>query len=69
MRYEFGGTGAVNPTAQYPDGSVNEDEYRRHINWLADNGIHLIQPSAATGQPTQPTREEYRRPRLTPISQ
>ena len=61
MDYEVGGIGAVNPTPQNADGSVNEEEYRRHINWLTDNGIRFIQPAAATGQSMQTTREEYRR--------
>ena len=61
MSYEVGGIGAVNPTPQNADGSVNEEEYRRHISWLTDNGIRFIQPAAATGQSMQTTREEYRR--------
>lgn len=61
MTYEVGGIGAVNPTPYNPDGSVNEREYRRHVRWLADNGVRFLQPSAATGQSMQTAREEYRR--------
>ena len=61
MSYEVDGIGAVNPTPQNADGSVNEEEYHRHISWLTDNGIRFIQPAAATGQSMQTTREERRR--------
>lgn len=61
MRYEVGGIGAVNPTPYNRDRTINESEYRRHIRWLADNGVQFLQPAAATGQSMQLTREEYRR--------
>jgi 4-hydroxy-tetrahydrodipicolinate synthase len=61
MKYEVGGIGAVNPTPFTADGSINELEYRRHIRWLVDNGVRFLQPSAATGQAMQTTRDEYRR--------
>jgi len=41
---------AVNSKPQNLDGSVNEEEYRRHISWLANNGIRFIHLAAATGQ-------------------
>ncbi|WP_158295492.1 dihydrodipicolinate synthase family protein [Crenalkalicoccus roseus] len=61
MKYEVGGIGAVNPTPYNPDGSINENEYRRHIRWLVDCGVRFLQPAAATGQSMQTTRDEYRR--------
>lgn len=61
MAYEVGGIGAVNPTPYKRDGTIDEAEYRRHIRWLADNGVRFLQPSAATGQSMQTTREEYKR--------
>jgi len=40
---------------------VNEQEYRRHIRWLASKGVGFLQPVAATGQAVQTTEDEYRR--------
>ncbi len=61
MKYDLGGIGVVNPTPRNPDGTVNEEEYRRHITWMADNGIRFLQPCAGMGQYMEITRGEYRR--------
>lgn len=61
MKYELGGIGVVNPTPRNPDDTVNEEEYRRHISWMADNGLRFLQPCAGMGQYMEITREEYRR--------
>ncbi|MSP68434.1 MAG: dihydrodipicolinate synthase family protein [Alphaproteobacteria bacterium] len=61
MAFTPTGIGAVNPTPQHADGRVNEEEYRRYIRWLVDKGVRFLQPSAATGQSLQTSREEYRR--------
>ncbi len=61
MNYELGGIGVVNPTPRNSDDTVNEEEYRRHISWMADNGIRFLQPCAGMGQYMEITREEYRR--------
>jgi len=55
------GIGAVNATPLTQKNQLNEEEYRRHIRWLADKGIGFLQPVAATGQAMQTTEEEYRR--------
>ncbi len=41
INYELGGIGVVNPTPRNPDGTINEEECRRHITWMADNGIRF----------------------------
>jgi len=61
MAFTPTGVGAVDATPYRADGSIDEDEYRRHITWLVDNGIRFLQPSAATGQSMQTSRDEYRR--------
>jgi 4-hydroxy-tetrahydrodipicolinate synthase len=61
MKYELEGIGAVNPTAYHANGRINESEYRRHIRWLADEGVRFIQPAAGTGQSLQLKAAEYRR--------
>ena len=58
---EIKGIGVVNATPYSEDNKLNEPEYRRHIKWMADNGLGFIQPAAATGQAMQTTDEEYKR--------
>jgi 4-hydroxy-tetrahydrodipicolinate synthase len=60
MTYELGGIGVVNPTPLRPDGTINEREYRRHVRWMADNGLRFLQPAAGMGQYMELSREEYR---------
>lgn len=55
------GIGTVNATPTTKDQKLNEKEYRRHISWLAENGIGFIQPAAATGQAMSFSDEEYKR--------
>ncbi len=58
---EIKGIGVVNATPLTADNKLNEKEYRRHIQWLAEKGIGFIQPVAATGQAMQTSEEEYKR--------
>ncbi|BDG59185.1 dihydrodipicolinate synthase family protein [Caldinitratiruptor microaerophilus] len=55
------GIGVVVATPLRPDGSINEQEYRRLLRWLIQSGVGYVQPSAATGQVMQTTDEEYMR--------
>ncbi|MCZ7573265.1 MAG: dihydrodipicolinate synthase family protein [Ardenticatenaceae bacterium] len=59
--YELGGIGVVNATPLTASGEINLREYRRHVHWLADEGVRFLQPAAATGQMLQTTEGEYRR--------
>lgn len=43
----------------FPDGSVNEAELRRMIDWLISKGVHGIYPNGSTGtslDSSQPSR-------------
>lgn len=42
-------------------GDINEDEYRRYIDWLIDRGVHGLYPNGSTGEFTRFTVEERRR--------
>lgn len=55
------GIGVVVATPIDDGGQVDEDEYRRHLRWLIENGVGYVQPSAATGQVMQTTDAEYER--------
>jgi len=58
---EITGIGVVNATPLTHDDRVNEQEYRRHVRWMLDEGIRFLQPVAATGQALQTSEEEWRR--------
>lgn len=60
-RLVIDGIGVVIATPLRADGTVNEEEYRRHLRWLVKAGVKYIQPSAATGQVMQTSDEEYER--------
>ena len=59
MKQPIRRVGVVNATPYERSGQINEYEYRRHINWLAESGIALIHPGAATGQVLSLRRQEY----------
>ena len=61
MHFPIRGIGVVNATPLHSDDTLNEEEYRRHIRWLAECGVGFIQPCAATGQAMQTTDAEFRR--------
>ena len=44
-----------------PDGSINEDELRRYVDWLIERGVHGLYPNGSTGEFTRFTVEERRR--------
>lgn len=58
---ELRGIGVVNATPLTANGKLNENEYIRHVQWLADAGVGFIQPHAAVGQGVLSSDEEYRR--------
>jgi 4-hydroxy-tetrahydrodipicolinate synthase len=43
------------------DGSINEPELRRYIDWLIAQGVHGLYPNGSTGEFTRFTAEERRR--------
>ena len=43
------------------DGSINEPELRRYVDWLIDRGVHGLYPNGSTGEFTRFTVEERRR--------
>lgn len=61
QRYEPGGIGVVNATPFTPANHFDEEEYRRHVQWMVDRGVRFLQPAAATGQAMQLSVEEYAR--------
>ncbi len=44
-----------------PDGSINEPEFRRYLDWLIERGVHGLYPNGSTGEFTRFTAEERRR--------
>src|SRR5690606_28096716 len=44
-----------------PDGSINEPELRRYVDWLIERGVHGLYPNGSTGEFTRFTVEERRR--------
>ena len=42
-------------------GNINEDEFRRYIDWLIERGVHGLYPNGSTGEFTRFTVEERRR--------
>ncbi|MCA9176860.1 MAG: dihydrodipicolinate synthase family protein [Planctomycetales bacterium] len=45
----------------HPDGSINEEELRRYVDWLIERGVHGLYPNGSTGEFTRFTAEERRR--------
>jgi dihydrodipicolinate synthase/N-acetylneuraminate lyase len=43
------------------DGSINEPEFRRYLDWLIERGVHGLYPNGSTGEFTRFTAEERRR--------
>jgi len=43
------------------DGSINEHELRRYVDWLIERGVHGLYPNGSTGEFTRFTPEERRR--------
>ena len=59
--FRLHGVGVVNATPLTPSGEVDEQEYRRHLRFLADSGIGYLQPAAATGQALATSESELSR--------
>lgn len=45
----------------HADGSINEGELRRYVDWLIERGVHGLYPNGSTGEFTRFTPEERRR--------
>ncbi|MBI1374189.1 MAG: dihydrodipicolinate synthase family protein [Phycisphaera sp.] len=45
----------------HDDGSINEHELRRYIDWLIDAGVHGLYPNGSSGEFTRFTAEERQR--------
>ncbi len=45
----------------HDDGSINEAELRRYIDWLIDRGVHGLYPNGSTGEFTRFSVEERQR--------
>lgn len=45
----------------HADGSINEEELRRYVDWLIERGVHGLYPNGSTGEFTRFTPEERRR--------
>lgn len=43
------------------DGSINEPELRRYVDWLIEKGVHGLYPNGSTGEFTRFSVEERRR--------
>ena len=43
------------------DGSINEEELRRYLDWLIDKGVHGLYPNGSSGEFLRFTAEERRR--------
>jgi 2-dehydro-3-deoxy-D-pentonate aldolase len=43
------------------NGDINEEEFRRYIDWLIERGVHGLYPNGSTGEFTRFTAEERRR--------
>jgi 4-hydroxy-tetrahydrodipicolinate synthase len=43
------------------DGSINEPELRRYVDWLINRGVHGLYPNGSTGEFTRFTFEERKR--------
>jgi 4-hydroxy-tetrahydrodipicolinate synthase len=61
MRTKLTGIFTPNPTPLRADGSLDEDELHRYVNWLIDRGVHGIYPNGSTGEFTRFAVEERRR--------
>lgn len=55
------GIGAVCVMPIRSDGTLNEKEYARHLDWMIENGVSWMQPHAAAGQGPLTSEAEYER--------
>ena len=57
----FGGAGVGNPVPFTDSGLVNEDEYRRHVDFMVDGGVDMLMPVPMVGNGLQLSdAERYR---------
>lgn len=58
---ELRGIFTPNLVPLHADGSINEGELRRYVDWLIDRGVHGLYPNGSTGEFTRFQPEERRR--------
>jgi 4-hydroxy-tetrahydrodipicolinate synthase len=60
MSAQLGGIFTPNVVPLAGDGSINEPELRRYVDWLIGHGVHGLYPNGSTGEFTRFTPEERR---------
>ncbi len=61
MTAKLQGIFTPNMVPLHADGSINESELRRYIDWLIERGVHGLYPNGSTGEFLRFTEEERRR--------
>ncbi len=61
MSQKLQGIFTPNMVPLHDDGSINEAELRRYIDWLIERGVHGLYPNGSTGEFLRFTEEERRR--------
>lgn len=61
MTAKLQGIFTPNMVPLHADGSINESELRRYIDWLIDRGVHGLYPNGSTGEFLRFTEEERKR--------
>ena len=61
MAEKLRGIFTPNMVPLHDDGSINEAELRRYIDWLIASGVHGLYPNGSTGEFLRFTAEERRR--------
>jgi len=61
MSQKLRGIFTPNMVPLHDDGSINEAELRRYIDWLIERGVHGLYPNGSTGEFLRFTAEERRR--------
>lgn len=61
MSQKLAGIFTPNMVPLHDDGSINEEELRRYIDWLIDRGVHGLYPNGSTGEFLRFTEEERKR--------
>ncbi|MEX2671178.1 MAG: dihydrodipicolinate synthase family protein [Phycisphaeraceae bacterium] len=61
MADKLAGIFTPNMVPLHHDGSINEAELRRYIDWLIESGVHGLYPNGSTGEFTRFTADERQR--------
>ena len=60
-KLEFRGACTTNPIPFTESDEINEDEYRRHIDFMIDGGVRMLMPGPMVGNGVQLSEAERRR--------